>query len=157
MAWFAAIAPAVTAGSAALSVGQQYAAGQAQRKIGEYNAKVAEQENKATQDQAAREEEAQRRESSQFLGKQRAAIAQSGSGAGGSNGLLADQSSVLAELDALNVRYGGAIRGTGLISKAAQARFGGRQASRESGLLAGASLLSGASDTYKSYRLSTQE
>jgi hypothetical protein len=157
MAWFAAVAPYVTAGSAALAAGQQIAAGKAQRQIGEYNAKVSEQENKATQDQAAREEESLRRENSQLLGKQRAAIAQSGSGAGGSNGLLADQSSVLAELDALNIRYGGAIRGTGLISKAAQYRFGGRQASSSSGLLAGASLLSGASDTYKSYRLSMAE
>jgi hypothetical protein len=157
MAWFAALAPYLTAGSAALSAGQQYAQGQAQKKIGEYNAKIAESENKAELDQAARSEESLRRENSQLLAKQRAAIAQSGAGAGGTNGMLADQSAVLAELDALNTRYTGAIRGEGLLSQARAYRLGGRTAGKGAGLLAGSALLSGASDTYRSYRLSTQE
>jgi D-serine dehydratase len=156
MAWFAALAPYVTAGSAAMSAGQQYSQGIAQKNISEYNAKVSEQEQKTTLDQYAREEEATRRETSQALAKQRAAIAESGAGSGGSNGMLADQSAVLAELDALNTRYTGAIRGAGLLSQARQYRLSGSAAAKGGGLLAGASLLSGASDTYKSYRLSQQ-
>jgi hypothetical protein len=154
MAWFAAAASVLSTG---MQAGQMYSQGVNAKNANEYNAKVAEQEKKVELDQAGREEEALRRQNSQLLSRQRAAIAESGAGSGGSNGMLADQSSVLAELDALNVRYGGAMRGTGLLSQAKQYRASGRSAANGGGLLAGAALLSGASDTYKSYRLSQQE
>lgn len=151
MAWFAAAIPYLTAGATVVSSAAAYQQGQAQKAAEEFNAQLSEKEAKAAQDQSAREEEALRRESAGLLGKQRAAIAEAGLTGGGTTGLLADQSAVLAELDALNIRYGGSLRGTGLLSQAASSRFSGRQAGKSGGLLAGARLLSGASDTYEAY------
>jgi hypothetical protein len=57
--------------------------------------------------QALADEQAHRRETRQFLGRQAAAVAQSGAAPGGTSEALARQSEVLAELDALNIRYHG--------------------------------------------------
>lgn len=62
---------------------------------------------------SAREEQI-RREARIALGKQRAAIAQSGTGMGGSNSALMAQSTANAELDALNVRYAGELDRLGI-------------------------------------------
>lgn len=132
MAWFAPVVMAL--GTVAQGVQQ--------RKAGEYNARMSEIENKASQDQASREEEALRRDNRQFFGRQRAALAESGLGSGGTTGMMLDQSALLAELDAQNLRYQGAVRGAGLISQARSSRYGGRAASANAGLLAGAQLLS---------------
>jgi hypothetical protein len=123
-----------------------------QRKLADHNAKLDEAAAKAAADQAARDEEMQRRESNAFLGKQQAAFAEAGLGSAGTSGLLIEQSAVLAELDALNIRYGGRMRGTGLLSQAAATRAGGKAAARSSGLLAGAQLLTGVSDAYSQHR-----
>ena len=53
---------------------------------------------------------AQRRNSRQLLGMQKAAIAQAGIGTGGSAADVVAQSSDLAELDALNLAYEGRVR-----------------------------------------------
>ena len=154
MAWFAALAPALTAASTVVAVGSTIQAGKAASDAAEYNAKLSEQEAKAANDQAAREEEALRRQNVGFLGKQRAALAEAGLGYGGTTGLLADQSAVLAELDALNIRYAGQNRGQGLLSQAAASRFSGKQAKTSSYSMAGSQLLAGGSKTYKDYKLS---
>ena len=83
-------------------------------------------------------EQAQRREANQFLGTQAAAMAQAGGGSGGTNDLVARQSAVLAELDALNIRYSGMTKRTALLAEA-------KSVKREGGLLAGAQLLAGSS------------
>lgn len=93
---------------------------------------------------AAREEEAQRRAARMAIGRQAAAQAEAGIGTSGSAGLLLEQSAVLAELDALNIRYGGELRGKGLLAES----FNMRQRARSAGLLAGAQLLTGASRAY---------
>jgi hypothetical protein len=59
-----------------------------------------------------------RRESDQLLGAQRAAIAESGTGAGGSNGLIMAQDAALAELDGLTERYEGRLKMTELDNQA---------------------------------------
>lgn len=123
-----------------------------QKKIAEHNAQLDEAAAKAAQAQAARDEEALRRESASFLGKQQAAFAEAGVGSAGTAGLLQDQSAVLAELDALNIRYGGRMRGVGLLSQAGNTRAAGRASARSSGLLAGAQLLSGVSSAYEQHR-----
>lgn len=131
----------------------QYQQGRDAQRIGEYNARLAETEAKIERDKAAREEEAHRRDLRQLQGRQRASIAQSGTGYGGSTGLLLEQSDAAAELDALNIRYAGQLRSMGLLSEAAMSRARGSNARRQGNLLAGAELLSGASDSYSSHRL----
>lgn len=64
-----------------------------------------------TRSEGYRDEEAQRRDARQFFGMQAAAMADAGGGVGGSNELLIRQSAALAELDALNIRYGALQRG----------------------------------------------
>lgn len=60
--------------------------------------------------QTGQRELAVRRDARQQLGAQAAAIAESGTGYGGSNRLIGEQDAVMAELDALNTRYEGALR-----------------------------------------------
>jgi hypothetical protein len=141
MAWFAAALPYIsTAVTTTAAVAQTINARNRER----YNAKVRELEAKTATDQALREEEGLRRGSRLFLGRQAAAIAQAGIGSGGTAGLLADQSGALAELDALNVRYGGQLRPGGLIAAAESSA----SRARGTGLLAGGQLLVGATDIY---------
>lgn len=66
----------------------------------------------------AREEQI-RRDARKALGAQRAAIAESGTGFGGSNAAIVKQSTTNAELDALNVRYSGALERAGILNNVA--------------------------------------
>lgn len=154
MAWFAAAVPWLTGAATVVSTGAAIASAQGQAKIAGFNAQQREQEAKIAQAAANRDEEAQRRESNAILGKERAALAEAGLGSGGTTGMLVDQSAVLAELDALNIRYQGMLRGAGLLSEAATTRFGGRQIGRSAGLLAGQQLLAGGAETGRAYALS---
>lgn len=70
------------------------------------------------QQTSARIEE-QRREAKQILGTQRAGIAESGTAFSGSNSDVIRQSTINAELDALNIGYGGEMERTGLLNEAA--------------------------------------
>jgi hypothetical protein len=153
MAWFAAAVPLIAGIGTAVTVATTVAQSIGQQKIAQYNAKLSEQAEAAEQQQANREEESLRRNASYFLGKQRAAIAEAGLSPGGTTGMLADQSAALAELDALNIRYGGQMRGRGLLSEASNERLAGRAGRSQGLLLAGAQLLSGASDTYRMSKL----
>ncbi|WP_394694878.1 hypothetical protein [Pseudoxanthomonas japonensis] len=65
------------------------------------------------QQTSAREEQL-RRNFRQSLGAQRAAMAQSGTGFGGTNAALIQQSTANAELDALNIRYAGELERMGI-------------------------------------------
>jgi len=153
MAFSAGILPLIATGaSTAVALASTYNQMKGQQQAGEFNAKLSEQEARLAQQEAARDEEALRREQTSFFGKQRAALAEAGLGPGGTSGLLADQSAVLAELDALNVRYSGTSRGQGLLSDAAATRFGVQQSSRASRTLAGAQLISGVGDYYRTSR-----
>ncbi|NBB17660.1 hypothetical protein GVN21_20055 [Caulobacter sp. SLTY] len=106
MAWVGAILNIV---SAVVGIGGQAADGQAAAADRTAGWKLAEANMKTAGDQSAAREEAVRRESREVLGAQAAAIAESGAGLGGSNRLLMQQDAGLAELDALNVRYEGAL------------------------------------------------
>jgi hypothetical protein len=146
MAWISAIGALVGARS-------QYLQGKEAKSAAEYNAQLSEQESASASNQSLRDEEAQRRAARMQKGRAVTALAESGGGSGGSNGLLLDQSDAAAELDALNIRYGGLMRSSALRNQATLTRLSGRNAESQSGLLAGASLLRGASDTYRNYRL----
>lgn len=103
------------------------------------NARLLEDQARAARSAAARDEETQRREARIALGRQAAAVAEAGGGSGGSAGALLEQSAVFAELDALNIRYGGELRAKGLLAESMSMR----QRARSAGLLAGGQLLTG--------------
>lgn len=126
-----------------------YAQGEHDAEIANYNARLAEQEAVVSRDQAGRAEEAQRRAAAKFLGKQRAAIAQSGIGMGSGSSLdIARQSAVEAELDALNIRYEGELRATGAKAQAQQFRAQAKSAKLQGRLALGAGLLKTGQDAY---------
>lgn len=80
----------------------------------------------ALEAQASAQEEAQRTQSAQYLGRQRAALGDSGTGSlgSGSNFDVARQSAVSAEIDALNVRYSGQLKGADALQTALNYRYG---------------------------------
>jgi hypothetical protein len=89
------------------------------------------------------DEQTQRRQARQVLGEQAASIAQAGGGTGGTTAKVAEQSGINAELDALNIRYGGTMKASGLMAQAQAEKYAGRSALVQSGFLAGANLLKG--------------
>lgn len=96
---------------------------QAQAMANKRNAKIMEMNAQATSAQAAQAEDAQRRKARQIGGMQRAAISESGTGDGGTNALLVEQSGRNAELDALNIRYEGELKRRGLLNEAGNERY----------------------------------
>lgn len=132
--------------------------GQAQQSAGDVAAANAEQESAAAVDSSVRDEEALRRSSRMEIGRSAAALAEAGISPDGSTGLALDQSVTDAEYDALKIRYGGQLASRGLLSQAAEYRTQGRAAAaagraggRTGLLLAGAQLLQGGYQTYKTY------
>lgn len=120
--------------------------GNAEKKAANYNAAILESNaDQATREAGAREE-AQRRDAAFQLGRQRAAIAQSGGGFGGSAADVMRQSASLAELDALNIRYEGDLRRRGLLAEAGMSRWQGKMAKKASYLKATTTLVKGATD-----------
>jgi hypothetical protein len=97
---------------------------------GQYDAeaRVDEANARAVLSQANQREEQTRRETGLALGEQAAAVAQSGTGFGGSNALLMRQSGANAELDALNARYEGALQSTSYRNKALGERYAAKNA-----------------------------
>lgn len=79
----------------------------AQAQADEYNSLVTRQRADSTAAAYGQREEQLRRESRIEAGQRAASVAQSGTGLGGSNADLERQSEILAELDALNIRYEG--------------------------------------------------
>jgi hypothetical protein len=80
----------------------------------------------AVEAQASAREVAQRSQSAQYLGRQRAAMADSGTGAldTGSNYDVGYQSAVSAEMDALNTRYAGQLQGAQALQQANNFKYG---------------------------------
>jgi len=107
------------------------------------NAALMEQQGRIAQAQAFRDEETQRRQARQMLGTQAAAIAESGGGMGGTSAKLIEQSAANAELDALNIRYAGILKGKGLMAAGANQKELGGNALTQSYFLAGSNLLRG--------------
>lgn len=149
----AAALPFIMAGLSAYSAIQQgnaqAAAANQQAATAARNQKLLEEQARTARQQAGAEEESQRREARRQLGRQSAAIGQAGIGFGGTAGLLQEDSAIQAELDALNIRYGGEKQAESLLN---QSQFAGNEASilrgnakqaQRAGLIgAGTSLLS---------------
>lgn len=113
-----------------------------QQDTSKLNAEIAQGQAHEAAAQGLNEEGIQRQQSREFLDRQSAAIGEAGIGYGGSSQLIQKQSAANAELDALNVRYQGRLRGFGYSQSAANQRAQGTQY----GLLAGSSALKGYAD-----------
>lgn len=138
--WMAA-ATALSAGTAVASGYQQSNQAEAEADLASANAKVAGQ-------QAAAAEDAQRRRNRSILARQRAAIGEAGIGYGGSSEKLQQDSAVLAELEALSIRYNGRMSALGFRTDARNARQRASNAVAGGYLSAAGALLGGAADTY---------
>lgn len=101
--------------------------------------------------QTQEQENLQRRRAGVVLGEQRAAIAQSGFGAGGTMGDIMRQSGTESELDALAIRFEGGLRSSEMRGQAQQLRYGAKQAKRSAGFGLATSLLNGAAGGYGTY------
>lgn len=126
-----------------------------QARLANRNALAAEQQARVARQQAGREEETLRKQARRQIGQQSAAIAQSGIGFGGTAGLLQEDSALQAELDALNIRYGGELEASSLLDQAKMSRYEGKilkqnakQAKRAGIMGAATSLLSMGSNLY---------
>jgi len=105
---------------------------------GRSTAKAYRQQARVVSQEATADEEAQRRETRLLLGTQAAAMAQAG---GGIDEGVVRQSELMANLDALNIRYRGQLARAGLMSEAAAAK-------KQGAMLAGQKLLTGIADNY---------
>jgi hypothetical protein len=119
-----------------------------------YNAKTLENQGNAAQAQANSAEERQRRLARQQEGALRASLNQTGSAGGTGVGVM-EQSSVNAELDALNMRYEGQIKASALEDEAklnryqaVSKRIEGKNAKRAGYLSATVGLLGSAASSY---------
>lgn len=85
--------------------------------MNEYNAAVSRNQSASALSESSAAQAAQRRRARELLGEQRAGIAQSGTGFGGTNADLLERSQTLAELDALNLAYEGDLKSKGFLSQ----------------------------------------
>lgn len=134
---------------------EQESALKQQARLAQRNALAAETQARTARQQAGREEETLRKQARQQIGQQSAAIGQSGIGYGGTAGLLQEDSAVQAELDALNIRYGGELEAGSLLDQAKMQRYeskvlkqNAKQAKRAGIMGAATSLLSMGSNLY---------
>jgi hypothetical protein len=141
MATAAKAASAVSGVVGAIGAVQQ---GRSQAKIGEYNAKVAENQAIAARQKAAFDEDRQRQQARMFAGKQRAGLAAAG-GEQGDAGDVLSMTAEEAEIDALAIRYGGNIAAQSAMQQGALAKAQAKQASKSSYMQAGKSLLTAGS------------
>lgn len=137
----AAFIPYAFAAYGAISQGQQ------QKDAAGYNAAANEQYAQVGEREAASDEQQQRKNAQLFLGNQAAARGESGL-SGPSSDAVAKQSSMQAELDALNIRYHGAIKAYGLRTQGRQDIAQGNAAAGQQYQLAGSQLLKGVASYY---------
>ena len=110
-----------------LAAGGQVVGGIAGKNSADEQARALRLEAQSVDQQTAQAEIAQRRQARQVLARQRAALGQLGvQGDTGTFRQVAVQSAIDAELDALNIRYGGQLRSGALRNQARQVKHGGR-------------------------------
>jgi hypothetical protein len=119
VAWIGAVTSLVSGGVGLAQSAQGEGQSRAERA---FSAELAGENARMVGDQTAAAEAAQRREARAILSRQAAAISESGTGEGGSNALIQAQDAALAELDALNLRYGGRVRMASLDAEALRLR-----------------------------------
>ncbi len=110
----------------------------------EFNAKIADNNAIVSEQNAAAEEKRQRRMAGRQAANSRVAIAASGVRLEGSPLDVLEDQALEAELDALNLRYGGQLQASNYRSQAQLERSAARSARTQGFLSAGTSLLDGA-------------
>jgi len=122
--------------------------GNAAKATSDYNAQVARNQAEQARQVSTAEQLAQQRQSRAQLGMTNAAIAQSGTGFGGTNKDILDQTQTLAELDVLNLAYSGKQRAQGFTMQSVLDEYQGKQAQKAGYMRAAGSILVGASNLY---------
>lgn len=107
MAW---VGPILGVVSAATGLGGMFADKQAQAFSRAATADLAGSNAQQIGNQSAQRELQIRSQGGQVLGAQAAAIAESGTGMGGSNRMIQEQDAITVEMDALNTRYEGLLK-----------------------------------------------
>ena len=149
-----AVAAIVTSvAGAGVSAYGQYQAGQAQKEMANYNAKLAENEAIAKEQATAAETQRMRSQKERALAAQRAGYAKSGSVITEGTPLLtmAEQAGLM-ELDILQMQRTGAMSAGASKSEASLSRYSGKQAATGAMLQAGGTLLQGAGSSYGIYK-----
>ena len=140
MTW---VAVGVTVIGGALTAYSQHEAGQAAKATGKYNAKLAENEALAKEQQAHVESQQMQKQKERLTASQRAGFAKGGAMiTEGTPLLLMAEQAGNAELDILNQQRNRAMEGTSLLAQAEQSKFQGNQAARAANIQAGATVLS---------------
>lgn len=135
--------------AAVVSAGTAVAGGVQQSNQADAEAELAQNNADAAAQQASIAEDAMRRRNRGLLARQRASIAESGIGFGGSAEKLQQDSAVAAELDALNIRYEGRMKQLGLQADASIAKTRASNAMAGGYLSAAGELLGGYADASK--------
>ena len=103
------VSAVVAAAATATTAVEASQAASAQSKAAQYNADVLKQQGTQAVNTAAGNEAIQRRQSAGQLGEQAAAFGQANVGTGGTTALVEKQSRTNAELDAMDIWYGGVL------------------------------------------------
>ena len=136
---------AVSAVGAGVSAYGQYQAGQSQKAMANYNAKLAENEAIAKQQQTVAETERMRAQKKRMMSAQRATAGKTGAMiSGGTPLLVMAEEAGLMELDILNMRRTGKMEAGASIAESKMSKWEGKQAARAGMISAGGTLLSGA-------------
>lgn len=145
MAFLAAYGGLIAAGiGAAASMSQAQQASEAAK----YNEKVERGNAIAAGEQSNARQEAFRRQIRRNAGSLRGAIAETGTGFGGSNALIQEQSTLEAEMDALNIQYEGEFAARSHNAQAMQFRQQAANAKAQGYMSAGSKLLSAFGSNY---------
>lgn len=143
---------AVAVAASATSAYGAYAAGQAQKKAADFNAKVAENNAVASQQQAAQQAQLIQNRNRRLRGSQEASLAAAGVDAStGSGADVMYDSGIQGELDRLTALYKGKVGANEQLSQAQLDRYSGRASAAAGMLGAGGSLLSGAGGAAHTY------
>ncbi len=123
----------------------QHQAGQAAKATSKYNAKLAENEAIAKEQQAHIESQQMRQDQKRLAASQRAGFAKGGAViTTGTPLLLMAEQAGIAELDILNQQRNRAMEATSLRSEASLSKFQGSQAARAANIQTGATVIGGA-------------
>ncbi len=142
---------AATFGTGAMQALGTYSQAGSQADALRKNARLLDQNAVLTEKQAALAEQLQRKRSGQILGAQRASIAQSGFAPVGTMAQIAEESGTAAELDALNIRYEGALKAKSMRDEAAQMRTSARAVKQAGALGAFGQLIQSGVSAYGGY------
>ena len=125
------------------------ASAKAARQMGEYNAKVAENEQVLIQRATRQKEKNLRKQSDRLVGMQRVSVAKSGVQMSGSALQSLADTFFNTEMDAINIRYAGSIEEASKINEAAMARASASARSQQYKTAAYMTLLQAGEDAAK--------